>query len=742
MRLILLLLAVLSMLSVDARAQYPTATLLTTDALRTYERIEWELDLGKTYENPFDPNEIAVDATFVAPDGRQLKLPAFWDGEFASQPYNQSSEDKSTLQRSRWLLRFAAPWAGKWRMTVAARDRDGTRISEPIEFVVEPSDNPGFVRRAPDNTRYLQFDSGKPFFPIGLNIAWGPNGGNVKWYDEMFGQLRGGGGNAARIWKGHPNKMTETVEAGIGRFDLAAMEYYDALLESARRHGIYVMLCFNNHRDLLVRDQYGSAIWPMMPYAAENGGPATRPADFITSPACRDYYKRRLRYIIARYSAFTSVAFWEFFNEQEFTGVKVSTDWLREMADFMKAHDPYQHLVTESANLPDEQWQLASIDVTQAHLYVGGSTDVIGPIAASARRHEKFAKPHLVAELGIGGDATDDRYDPKGFGTILHNGIWASAMSGCAGSSWHWWWDSYVGPRNLWHTYAGLAKFAATIDWPRRNFRRIDLPPPISPVPGEQPYADLTLACSQGWGYRLEDNGDVIVGPNGTISQPLPHYLVSPTKPEIFRPIRLHVELPRATTMVLAVHEVSDVAVLRIGVDDKPLVDIPFSALPGAADVKRTRERRDEQTGLVRYSATLDAERTVEVPAGKHVITIANIAGDWVSLRSISFRQAQSPRHQLAALALQDPAGSETIAWIYDTRSHWKSDQDGIEPRLFEGATVELPAQSEHELTVEWWHTREGRIIQTTTVQPAQGVVKLTIPPFTRDIALRAYGRG
>jgi hypothetical protein len=624
-------------------------------------------------------------------------------------------------------------------MQVVIQDRQGKLELPAVPFDVAPRGSNGFVRRAPGNARYFQFESGKPFVPIGLNIAWGNADTGLADYERLFKKLADGGGNFARIWMSHPSRMTENADAGTGKFDLAAMDFYDQLFALAEKHGICLMVCFNNHRDLLQQDEYGEGGWPRFPYNAKLGGPATRPVDFLTQREPRELYKRRLRYIAARYSAFTNVAFWEFWNEQEFTKLDVPLDWTREMAEYMKRVDPYQHLVTTSAKVAPEQYALDSIDLTQSHLYVGGSPDLIGPIVQSARKHDHFNKPHVVGEIGIG-NGQDGDVKRRDSGTSVHNSIWASLMSGCAGSSWHWWWDNYVEPKDLWHEYGALARFAAQIDWPRRNFVPIDLPPPAIPGSGDERFYDMTFGCTENWGHKLA--GDVVVQPNGLMNQALPHYWVSATKPELFSPARFVVDLPKSSTMVLRVSNVCDAAMLRVMVDDEPLADFPFSALPGAPDVKKTKARPREPGKPLVYEATVNAERSVEIPAGKHFVTVANIGGDWASLESIVLKGALSSRHQLATLALQDASAGETIAWIYDVRSHWQADRDGEEPAKFEAVTLTLPVDRSGSVRVEWWDTRRGVVIRTDDVTPTNGALRLTAPSFTRDVALRVYAGG
>ena len=55
-------------------------------------------------------------------------------------------------------------------------------------------------------------------------------------------------------------------------------------------------------------------------------------------------------------------------------------------------------------------------------------------------------------------------------GIHLHNGIWASAMSGSAGTAMIWWWDNYVHPNNLYSHYYALSNFVEGIDWAGSEF--------------------------------------------------------------------------------------------------------------------------------------------------------------------------------------------------------------------------------------------------------------------------------
>src|SRR5205814_8607438 len=155
---------------------------------------------------------------------------------------------------------------------------------------------------------------------------------------------------------------------------------------------------------------------------------------------------------------------------------------------------PYQHLISNSAGLPDSVWRLDEMSITQSHLYgTGDVLDLATPIVSSIHHHERFDKPHLVAEFGISYKGPDTEFDPNNTATTLHNSLWAAAMSGACGTAANWWWDNYVARRNLWHVYQGISSLAAMVDWPRRKFQPVQLPPPT--WPGDQPetFSDLVL---------------------------------------------------------------------------------------------------------------------------------------------------------------------------------------------------------------------------------------------------------
>ena len=301
------------LLPISLRAA-PTITInaLPAPHLAAYGLAEWAVTLNQNYANPFDPDEIAVDATFTGPHGQTLRLPAFWYQDFRRPDNRDGSESLTAAGKPEWRVRFCPPTPGRWRLVVTARDASGMGTSSASAFSVLPSKLPGFVHRAPNNSRYLQYDNGSAFFPIGENICWSGKAG-LQDYDAWFPSLSKVGGNYARLWLA--NRPLEHGPNGLGRYDLENAWYFDQVFALAAKNGIRCMTALGTYGEFTTGGYFGEGQWPVNPYNKVKGGPAASPADFWTDATARAFYRRRLRYLIARYGPETSLAFWEFWNE-------------------------------------------------------------------------------------------------------------------------------------------------------------------------------------------------------------------------------------------------------------------------------------------------------------------------------------------------------------------------------------------------------------------------------------------
>ncbi len=134
-----------------------------------YGLLELAVDLGAAYENPFDPDEVRLDATFTSPSGKVHRVPGFFMVDY-QRKVSEGSEVMVPEGRGAWKVRFAPGEIGRctWRLTLG--DRTGETAGGDGTFQAVAAPSPGFVRVSSADPHYLAFDNGQGFFPIGHNL--------------------------------------------------------------------------------------------------------------------------------------------------------------------------------------------------------------------------------------------------------------------------------------------------------------------------------------------------------------------------------------------------------------------------------------------------------------------------------------------------------------------------------------------------------------------------------------------
>ena len=433
------------------------------------------LDPSIKVSNPFDPDEVDLQVRFQSPDKMValVNVLAFWDGP------------------NGWRVRFTPRNSGQWQATAILRTPTQRFTSSPlyIDVAQSPPTLPtpktpptlptlpppaGFIGLHPQNPRYLAVHTAqgetRTFFPIGLNLGWASSlDSTLNDYERWFDTLHANGGNTARLWMSSWAFGLEWDDTGLGdytrRLDRARL--LDRVIEMAEARGIYLIVVLINHGAFSTDT---NPEWARNPYNAANGGPCATPAEFVTNAHARELFKRRLRYIAARWAYSPHILAWEWWNEVELTRIETATlkPWLQEMSVTLREFDPYQHLSTISyAGDGDPAiWSMPEIDLIQRHEYNIGDPKWFKPVSdinALQRIPKKIIKPVLIGEFGYSPDG--ERNTAAGqLGIHFHNSLWASAFNGFAGGALYWWWDTLVEPANLWPHYQGFAQFLQGID--------------------------------------------------------------------------------------------------------------------------------------------------------------------------------------------------------------------------------------------------------------------------------------
>jgi len=695
--------------------------------VRQYEGLEWTLDVEGTWDNPFDPRDVDVEATFTTPSGKALTVPGF-----LYVPYERADvkgqERLTKTGEPVWKVRFTPSEIGEHRWQVRARDRSGEVRSKPARFRVSKGEGRGFVRRSPKSPYYLQYDNGNPYFAVGEDVCWAGTRQTLD-YDRWFPPLGAAGGNFARLWLVRWNMGLEwSPKDSFTRGKLYGPGFYspdnawrlDYVLDLAEKHGIYCMLALGYHGELMDQKGYfGEQCWEFSPYNQANGGPCEKPADFWTNEEARRLYQQRLRYYVARWGYCTHIQSFEFWNE-----VNAPAPWIAEMAAYLKSIDPFNHLVTTTYG-NDEVWRIPEMDFTQTHSYGTAEQrhDSAPEIARMCREHtEGYGKPHLVGEFGIDWQKSDTDHDPQGHGVSLHNGLWSSMASRGMGGAMIWYWDGYVHPLNLYHEFTALAKFADGVPWNELDFRLANTSTPTIDVAPGTPWRDLSVQPPMGWGkatgteFTVETDGR-ITG-EGAFSS----FLYSPAKPNERQPLSFHLTCPEGGQLVLHVDTVSTKAVVQVQLDGQVAWEKEFKAGPeGEGEYKETKWL--EQYKL--WQSVFDQDCTIDLPPGEHTISLDNREGDWISIATYTFKGCVDPRYasNLAIRGLQ--TDDLAILWLQNTDHNWYNVTHEVEIAPVTNATFEVLALKDGQYLIEWYDTKTGEKAREEKATSADG--RLTV---------------
>ena len=172
------------------------------DRVERFAPIEWTLDTDAAPANPCDPCEIDLRVELTAPSGRRIVVPAFFYQPCERRQQARGGKPAEWIYPAGpavWKARFSPDEAGRWTAAAAAMQdppAPSARSTE-VRFECTPSKRRGFVRVSRRDPRFFELDDGRPFFPVGQNVAFV--------YDsyraiDMLRQLGRNGGNFARVW--------------------------------------------------------------------------------------------------------------------------------------------------------------------------------------------------------------------------------------------------------------------------------------------------------------------------------------------------------------------------------------------------------------------------------------------------------------------------------------------------------------------------------------------------------------
>ncbi|HHN45917.1 MAG TPA: hypothetical protein ENN09_00610 [Planctomycetes bacterium] len=448
-----------------------------------YTPLSAELRLSRDFFNPFDPDEIDVSCRIAAPSGGEISQPCYFDQDYRREKGPDGRDWHIPQGPGVFRMRFSPFERGRYTFRFTARS-DGESV-ESKTFAVNVGERPANaslppVRIAADGMNFETF-AGAPFYPVGHNVrsptdprctmvlGWDPlPDRGFSAYEKYFSRMEQASENLAEIWMAawwlgiEWNRRWKGYR-GLGWYNLEHAWLLDRTLELAASRNLYVHLVVDNHGKY---SSFCDPEWQYSPYNIANGGFLASPDLFFIDPRAFEFYKRKMRYIFARWGAFTNVMGVELISELDLTGSRHGSykqpyvlEWHRRAVSFIRSVDAHRKLLTThfsgDFHVIDPKIVMDDcIDYVVVDAYRGGVSPFPDLVRASAENLASYRKPFMITEYGGAWNGTCER----GLEADLHSGLWAFWMTPAAGTPLLWWFD-FIDRRDLYHHFTAFSRF-------------------------------------------------------------------------------------------------------------------------------------------------------------------------------------------------------------------------------------------------------------------------------------------
>jgi len=462
-----------------------------TREIRALGLYELRFDLPDRYSNPFDPEQIDVQAQIITPAGATNLIHGF----YYHSHYRLEDELGKPVEpdgRPEWRLRYCPRTPGKHTLTLLAKDKHGlTEKPLTLAFEALPADKDAkkFIQVSPKDPRYFEFTDGSLYYPIGHNVRSATDArmdDKFPWkfrqeegstaYRRYFQSMQQAGENWAEVWMSSWSLGLEWTEGisgyhGANDYHMGNAWELDRVIDLAAQHGIYINLVFNYHGRI---STWCDPEWHLHPYnKATPGGWLTMPLEFFSDPRAIQMQKNFIRYTQARWGWSPTIFGYELCSELNLTGHESHhkthfepsvVEWCRTLGRYLKEIDPYRHLVSAHVSndykfLNPEICSMPEMDFNTLDAYHHGSPETIIPLLTKTALANTYNKPILVTEFGGSPMAA-------GLDHLMveqHAALWAGVCVPLSGTPMFWWWQ-VIDENNLYSRYTAVRNFMADVD--------------------------------------------------------------------------------------------------------------------------------------------------------------------------------------------------------------------------------------------------------------------------------------
>lgn len=701
-----------------------------------YETVELTFWMVGQWQNPFDPEDVCVDAIFTGADGGRVSIPGFFYQEYRRTVAN-GRESYCAVGVPCWKVRFTPVQTCRYSCTLTAKSGGHAITADAPAFVCTPAAGKhGYLRISPHNPLYFEFDDGTPFCAVAMDKAIGP----VFQYEHMYQRFAEAGGNFNRLFLTHGNfNIMERVvdrsrpDKGVGKLNLEYCWCVDQVLRLGEQLGVYHMLTLTNQTNF--RTNNGG--WDANVYNVKNGGFLEKPREYFTDQRAQRVFEHLLRYTVARWGASTSVFSWDLWNEvsaAEGFNAAVAARWHQRMARCLRSVDETKHVIhTNFGNLNGcaEIDNLPEMQLVSTNIYAVKDVAHISEVWTK-RLIEQYHKPYMLTEYGIGHNMGSTGYAPHDPERVMvHNGLWSPLLNGSSGTGMAWDWN-WLDDDHFYRYIQAAARVVKDIPFSLRTWRDVQVQSFDFADAARKPYFADTLVEGFPGNYTFppgaQDYKLFTVQENGRLDrQDLLHARLGGRQSWRVTSKSFQVRYPVDGQFIVYVPELGGAKPaprLSVAVDGNVVLErdlLPY----GPAD------RYNPRAYYQKYP--------VDVPAGAHTIRVANTGGGTIAtaFELANYVRRNGPNLEVRGMQTED----YVLLWLKHPEFNWMYRRMGMPSDEQPAGRLTLRDVPDGTWSAQWMDTVEARPVGNDTVTSKNGILVLKTPPTAKSVVVRLQRR-
>ncbi|MBE7053670.1 MAG: glycoside hydrolase family 5 protein [Ruminococcaceae bacterium] len=419
---------------------------------------------------------------------------------------------------------------------------DGNKKTE--SFVVEKSENNGYIKVSDKDKNYFSFSSGKKFYPIGINLtyptAFMQSNGNefgrtkikkyigLKQYEAWFKKCSKNGVNLVRLWIGHEYFSPDTLNCY--EYNLEKFSLLDEMINLAKKYNIYLKLTLEQFRYFKYDENDDSQTFHIFNKNLYLDGERCEDIQiWLRDEKWKNAYLSKINEFAKRYGGEVQIFAIELWNEMNCVG-PYHLEWNKEMLPKVKAMFPLNMVINSLGSLDSDRnyeiyknfcWDKSSFMQVHRYLDLGAKHEkcrdnLVEVIKDGADLMKEDGIPLLIAETGAVEKCHSGPfkyYSHDDDGIFFVDSVYTAVFTKCAGCGNIWHWDErYVESKNLYKYFKPLSDLICDTDFENENFKCFDFSNDdvhLLIMEGNKSTIGFIRNKSHSWKNVLRDLGDV-----------------------------------------------------------------------------------------------------------------------------------------------------------------------------------------------------------------------------------------